>query len=165
MIARGWSYRVCYAPAILVMALLAGCAGWGERRDAPAEISDRGGEAVDRGPSANAPVPGAPIPDASSADAAGDAPDGNAHGRLLASAQQALARGNSSQAIALLERAQRIDPGNGQLYLELAKAHLEAGNVAQARATAERGLLYCRQGECAALRALIDRSVSAASRS
>lgn len=72
---------------------------------------------------------------------------------LLAKAEQATARGDYEQALALLERAQRIDPDNAEIYLGMAKTHHARGDRAQARATAERGLLYCSSNvECDALR-------------
>lgn len=72
---------------------------------------------------------------------------------LLAKAEQATDRGDYEQALALLERAQRIDPDNAEIYLGMAKTHDARGDRAQARATAERGLLYCSSSvECDALR-------------
>lgn len=74
---------------------------------------------------------------------------------LLARAQQAAGRGDYDQALALLERAQRIEPDSGEIYLQLARTHQARGDLTQARATAERGLLYCSgNAQCAALRAL-----------
>jgi Tfp pilus assembly protein PilF len=56
--------------------------------------------------------------------------------------------------LALLERALRIDPDSAEVYLEMAKTHHAGGDRAQARATAERGLLYCSGStQCDALRA------------
>lgn len=73
---------------------------------------------------------------------------------LVDKAAQASARGDYEQALALLERAQRIDPDSGAIYLQLAKTHKARGDTAQAQATAERGLLYCdAAAECNALRA------------
>ena len=73
---------------------------------------------------------------------------------LLAKAEQATASGDYEQALALLERAQRIDPDSGEVYLALARTHQAKGDTAQARATAERGLLYCATDAlCNALRA------------
>ena len=40
---------------------------------------------------------------------------------LLAKAEQATARGDYEQALALLERAQRIDPDSAEIYLQLAR--------------------------------------------
>lgn len=74
---------------------------------------------------------------------------------LLAKAEQAAGRGDYEQALALLERAHRIDPDNAEIYLGMARTHRARGDAAQARASAERGLLYCASdAECAALRTL-----------
>ena len=70
-------------------------------------------------------------------------------------ATAARSRGDYEQALALLERAQRIDPDSGEIYLELARTYAAKGDDASARATAERGLLYCRDDECAQLKAFI----------
>ena len=75
---------------------------------------------------------------------------------LLQKAETAAARGDYEQALALLERAQRIDPGAGAIYLEQAKVHQARGDRAQASSTAERGLLYCgNPAQCDALRAFV----------
>jgi tetratricopeptide (TPR) repeat protein len=72
---------------------------------------------------------------------------------LLQKAEQAAARGDYEQALALLERAQRIEPAAGVIYLEQAQVHRARGDMAQARSTAERGLLYCNSSQqCDALR-------------
>ena len=74
---------------------------------------------------------------------------------LVEKARQSAARGDYEQALALLERAQRIDPESGEIYLQLARTHRARGDIAQARATAERGMLYCSgSAQCDALRAL-----------
>jgi len=73
---------------------------------------------------------------------------------LLAKAEQATQRGDYEQALALLERAQRIDPDSGEVYLSMAKTHQAKGDAVQARIMAERGLLYCTtEALCNALRA------------
>jgi len=72
---------------------------------------------------------------------------------LLVKAEQATGRGDYEQALALLERAQRIDPDSAEVYLGMAKTHHARGDKIQARVTAERGLLYCSsQRQCDALR-------------
>ncbi len=72
---------------------------------------------------------------------------------LLARAETASSRGDYEQALALLERAQRIDPDNAAIYLDLARTHAARGDQRQAAAVAERGLLYCLdQVQCDALR-------------
>jgi tetratricopeptide (TPR) repeat protein len=79
--------------------------------------------------------------------------DSNAYGSLLSRASAATARGDYEQALALLERAQRIDPDSAEIYLHLAATYTAKGDAALAKATAERGLLYCQgQAECDALR-------------
>ncbi len=73
---------------------------------------------------------------------------------LLAKAEQASGRGDYEQALALLERAQRIDPDSAEVYLGFAEVHKAKGDTAQARVMAERGLLYCSSAAvCDALRA------------
>ncbi len=73
---------------------------------------------------------------------------------LLAKAAQATERGDHAQALALLERAQRIDPGSADVYLGMAQTHQPQGDTDRAKATAERGLLYCAtDAQCNALRA------------
>jgi len=72
---------------------------------------------------------------------------------LIDKAQQARARGDYEQALALLERAQRIDPESAEIYLQLAQTHKARGDISQARAMAERGLLFCTgSSQCDALR-------------
>jgi tetratricopeptide (TPR) repeat protein len=79
-----------------------------------------------------------------------------AYGPLLDQAEAARARGDYEQALTLLERAQRIDPDNPKIYLAMAQTHDARGDYSQARATAERGLLYCRGGmDCESLRAFV----------
>ncbi|MFT6287838.1 MAG: tetratricopeptide (TPR) repeat protein [Alcanivorax sp.] len=79
--------------------------------------------------------------------------DSNAYGPLLARASAATDRGDYEQALALLERAQRIDSDSAEIYLHLAATYMAKGDVALATATAERGLLYCQgHSQCDALR-------------
>jgi tetratricopeptide (TPR) repeat protein len=74
---------------------------------------------------------------------------------LLAKADVAAERGDYEQALALLERAQRIDPDNARIYLGIAETHRAKGDTAQAKVMAERGLLYCSSAAvCDNLRAL-----------
>ena len=76
-----------------------------------------------------------------------------AYGPLLAKADTAASRGDYEQALALLERAQRIAPDNAAIYLDMARTHFARGDYSQAAATAERGLLYCNSAaQCDALR-------------
>lgn len=78
-----------------------------------------------------------------------------AYSALVAKAEAATERGDYDQALALLERAQRIDPDSAEIYLHLARTYARQGQMAQSRATASRGTLYCREeSECDALHAL-----------
>lgn len=73
---------------------------------------------------------------------------------LLEKANAARSRGDYDESLALLERAQRIDPDGADIYLAMARTHQARGDKAQARAVAERGLLYCSgRSQCDALRA------------
>ena len=133
--------RLAAAALVLVMA---GCSSVGTRDTPPAPV-------VTPPPTTSAPAPVTPPrpparppqPSVSSAWLP-----------LVQKAEQATARGDYEQALALLERAHRIDPESGEIYLQLARTHRARGDVAQARATAERGMLFCSSNaQCDALRA------------
>ena len=133
--------RLAVAALVLVMA---GCSSVGTRDTPPAPV-------VTPPPTTSAPAPVTPPrpparppqPSVSSAWLP-----------LVQKAEQATARGDYEQALALLERAHRIDPESGEIYLQLARTHRARGDVAQARATAERGMLFCSSNaQCDTLRA------------
>lgn len=103
------------------------------------------------------PVPAegsaAPAPEPAAPTRPPKANNGGAQAGLIARADEARGRGDYDQALSYLERAQRIDPDDADIYLGLAQTHAAAGNSSQARATAERGLLYCDgKAQCDALR-------------
>ncbi|MDP5055014.1 MAG: hypothetical protein NWP69_14595 [Congregibacter sp.] len=75
---------------------------------------------------------------------------------LLLEAQEFRKAGNLPASFARLDRALRIAPQRAEVYLELARSHLAAGNPQRASASAERGLLYCSSSICGALRRFID---------
>ena len=76
---------------------------------------------------------------------------------LMNKADTATSTRDYEQAIALLERAQRIDPDNGEIYLALAETYKAKGDEAMASAAAERGMLYCSgTRQCSALRAFVN---------
>lgn len=76
-----------------------------------------------------------------------------AYAPLLLKAEEAAARGDYERALALLERAQRIDPVSADIYLSMAKTHSARGDDIQSQATAQRGLLYCNSTlQCESLR-------------
>ncbi|MDO8863861.1 tetratricopeptide repeat protein [Haliea sp. E1-2-M8] len=142
---------------VLGLALvLTGCAIYsmpGSER-APIETRPAPGETVPDTPEPVAtpvpePYPPAPQP------AATDPGVTSAAASLLEKASAASAQGDYEQALALLERAQRIDPNSAEIYLQLARVYAAQGQVEKARDTASRGTLYCRdERECNALRAL-----------
>ncbi len=138
------------APALLLITL-AGCSVY-TRQDGPAPVESRPTEPAAPTQPAPAPEPEQPLyPDAAPADPNVSA----AYGPLLKKAEAAAAGGDYQQALALLERAQRVDPDSAEIYLAMARTYAAKGDLAQARATAERGMLYCRSElECAQLRQL-----------
>jgi len=82
------------------------------------------------------------------------APVNDAAQNLMHRAVLELDAGDYDQALALLERALRIDPDSGGIYLALAKTYSIKGDAAMASATAQRGMLYCSgKTQCDALRA------------
>ena len=107
-----------------------------------------------------APVVGGDITDATPATpvdtgTSSTATHSSAYQSLLSKAENAADRGDYAGALALLERAHRLDPDSAEIYLAMARVHCEKGDQQQCRAVAERGLLYCEGAEqCSALRRL-----------
>jgi hypothetical protein len=135
--------RLPFYVSMLLLALAAGCSTTGTGTTGAVVVD---GE-PDYGGTRTAPAPTAP---AVPPPVSGDAP----YADLVKRAGDARIAGEYDQALALLERAQRIDPGSADIYLALAETHRARGDLSQARATAERGLLYCGStAQCDALRA------------
>lgn len=125
-------------------ATLVGCSAFDTTERAPAPV-------VKAPTTSPAPPPTPPRPPAHPPQPS----TSNAWQPLLTKAEQAAARGDYEQALALLERAQRIEPAAGAIYLQQARVHQARGDTSQARSTAERGLLYCDSSQqCDALRAI-----------
>ncbi len=104
-------------------------------------------------PKSRAPVEQAPGIEVTVPPAAPQAKSSAAWQPLVDKATEATARGDFAQALALLERAHRIEPDSAQIYLAMAETYRAEGDLAQSKATAERGLLYCTAHDiCAALR-------------
>jgi Tfp pilus assembly protein PilF len=138
-----WSQMLLRIVVVALVTLLTACATPAPPVRAPVPVQVPQRPVVT--PPASVPKP-APRPSTPSVSAAVQP--------LLAKAAQATERGEYEQALALLERAQRIDPGSADVYLGMALTHQARGDTAQARATAERGLLYCATAaQCNALRA------------
>jgi tetratricopeptide (TPR) repeat protein len=87
------------------------------------------------------PAPQAPVGQEAPAPAV--PAQGIAADTLRAEAREASKQGHFERALALLERAHRLEPGEPGIYLELAKVYRRLGDEDMAQATAQRGLLYC----------------------
>ncbi len=140
-----WSLHLNVSPRISLLIIVAFLTACGTnpyslpKVESPQPDYDESAEPV--------PPPAVPAPPPESATSANNV--------LLARAEEARTAGDYERALAYLERAQRIDPDDAGVYLALAETHAAAGNAAQARAVAERGLLYCQgQVQCDALRRL-----------
>lgn len=134
---------------LVVLVVVAACTTYTPQETPPAPVEKPPAPAVMVPPAPRPPQPPVPLPAPPSATAAWQP--------LLAKAEQATQRGDYEEALALLERAQRIEPNSGEVYLCMARTHSARGDSAQARATAERGLLYCSSDAmCAALRGFAD---------
>jgi Tfp pilus assembly protein PilF len=59
-------------------------------------------------------------------------------------AQRAATAGDLPKAIQILERAIRIEPDRAELWLALARAHLQEGDASQAEQFARKALLFTR---------------------
>jgi len=116
---------------------LAACSTTGTRQPAPAE------------------VPASSKPSSQRDLERQDSSAASASAGMLSRAQAARQSGDLDTAQALLQRAQRIDARNAQVYLELARLHVAQGDESGARAMAERGMLYCQDTSCTALRHFI----------
>jgi Tfp pilus assembly protein PilF len=117
----GLPVRIAGAPRLGLLALLglvalAGCAGGGgaEGRAVPAM------------------------------DAGADAPERAASERLVERGRSLLSSGRAAEAATVLERAVRVDPSNGQAYLELARTRIVLGEPGVARGLLERAAALLR---------------------
>ena len=61
---------------------------------------------------------------------------------LLAQAQEQQTLGQQTQAIALAERALRLEPRNGSAWLALAQLHFDGGDLVKAEQFARRSLQF-----------------------
>jgi tetratricopeptide (TPR) repeat protein len=139
------AHLICKATIVVLALALAGCSAFLGTPPEPAPVVKQPPQ-----PTAAPPVP-TPQPPARPPQPS----TSGAWQPLVDKAAQASARGDYEQALALLERAQRIDPESGEIYLQMARTHRAKGDAAQARATAERGMLFCNgSAQCNALRAL-----------
>jgi tetratricopeptide (TPR) repeat protein len=140
--------KVSRGLALFGILLLAGCGTIGQSPDSgPAPIEEPGYTEVTEPDTPVKPTqPTAP-----------SEPVTSAAQNLMDKAATATGNGDYEQAIALLERAQRIDADSGEIYLALAKTYRAKGDLGMASAAAERGMLYCRgSSQCGALRGFVE---------
>ncbi len=100
--------------------------------------------------SAPAPVP-APAPAPPSSGRVDSYPN-NASLGLIDQGRRARLAGDYERADGLLQRAQRVEPRNAVVYMELSRLYRDKGDQEAARHVAERGLLYCDGNTCRELR-------------
>jgi len=131
-------------PWIAVVVLLAGCA------TTPSYPSRPPPPPPQTVPPSAPSMPGQPAPTypdqppAPPSTATPTRPDPSVSLALREESLQAASRGDTAQAIALIERAIRIEPDRPELWLDLAKLHLEEGDYASAEQFARKALLYTR---------------------
>lgn len=94
-------------------------------------------------PTAGAP-PAGPVETPGTTPSPSNAPKPQASATLAlqSQSQAAAAAGDLPRAIQILERAIRIAPDDAELWIELARLHLEDGNAAQAEQFARKALLF-----------------------
>lgn len=127
--------------ALCMMLLLGACSTLPDSGPAPVERRSE-------------PVPETTVPTPAQPSSPKRPPVNSAAQNLMGKAEIELDAGNYEQALALLERALRIDPDSGEIYLALVKTYSLKGDAAMASATAQRGMLYCTgRAQCDALRA------------
>ena len=94
--------------------------------------------------SACAQLPGTPAttgsPETTPLPEAGSPPPASPTAALVDQSRRQSADGQYDQALASVERALRIEPGNPWLWLELAQIHRSAGNARQADGHARKAL-------------------------
>ena len=66
---------------------------------------------------------------------------------LLAKSETLRARGQRPQAIGLVERAIRLEPRNGDLWVQLGRLNFEDGEMARAEQYARRGIALAKTGD------------------
>jgi hypothetical protein len=124
---------------------LAACSSTPTQGPEPQPQPSPGGELP---PSKSEPPPRAPADRSAAASASAG---------LIARAHSAQQTGDLEQAQVLLQRAQRIDARNADVYLALAHLHLAQGDAPGGMAMAERGMLYCSGASCEPLRRFLQR--------
>ena len=143
-----WNQTLRHCCALVLLASLVAC-GAAVSRDSSVENSKED--------SREDPLGGPAVqPAAGPKEVSSPAVSGTA--KLLEQAQQERAAGHYDNAIALLERGLRITPNDAAMYLALADIYADSGDLQQAQAMAQRGMLYCRQSDvCRSLQQFMSR--------
>lgn len=87
-----------------------------------------------------------PAPPRAPLEQADEAPSSTVTLALLDNADHLAARGQAAEAVETLERAIRIEPRRGDLWLRLAQLQYDAGQFALAEQNARKGLLFLAPG-------------------
>jgi len=116
-----------------VLTLLAGCAG-PAGPPSPVESPSTGPAEAPADAEAEADVPPSRV----------SRPEPELSLALRSDSRAALETGDPGRAMALLERAIRIEPRRPELWLDLAELHLDQGRPTQARQMARRGAVLAR---------------------
>ena len=123
---------------LLVGALLAGC-----QVAAPPPVVEALPQVSNLPEPAPEPVP---APSQPQPEPVAEEPKSTVSVALLDSAGQLAASGRSEEAVETLERAIRIEPRRGDLWLRLARLQFNAGEFGQAEQNARKGLLFLSPG-------------------
>lgn len=145
-----------YAGLLVAALLLSGCAAFPEREPAPrpgddapsdtTEAGDQEADTQDDGIETAAYTPPSSEPESLQKDYPRDAAEvsGPAVTSLYAQARQSASGDDHASAIALLERALRIEPRNAFVWTALAEQHLAADHYGQAENSAARANGFAR---------------------
>lgn len=128
--------------AILYGLLLGGCVGTPYVPPSTDSTEESSGESVPRKPSNTTSEPTEPNPDDTKPPQ--DIARKNAAGVLLAQSETLRQNGQLPQAVALLERAIRLEPSRGDLWVQLGRLRFEGGELARAEQYARKGIALTR---------------------
>jgi len=129
------------AAALLAMFLITGCGSVSLPPPAPPPVEES---------SENPPVPTLPSESTKNSDptdsAKPNAASNSAALLLLAQSENLRTEGKGQQAIAMVERAIRLEPSNGDLWIQLGRLNYEANALERAEQYARRGIALTKEG-------------------
>lgn len=130
-----------YLAIASIVVLLGGCAGTSfipPTTDSSSESTHEPVPSADTEPKNPEPEAAAPPKDAAS---------NNAAGVLLAQSENLRQNGQLPQAVALVERAIRLEPSRGDLWVQLGRLRFEEGELARAEQYAGKGIALTRTAQ------------------